>query len=65
MASSEPAKADLESLHAAIARSPICVRPLALEARLADWQCTRQAADIDAVILAWIVGHVRGAAFRR
>ena len=49
--------ADLRSLTAAVARSSI-VLPLA--ARLADWQTTRKAADVDDVILAWIASHAQG-----
>ena len=60
MASSEPANADLDTLRAAIARSPICVKSVALDAGIADWERTRQSADIDAVILDWIASHVRG-----
>jgi hypothetical protein len=32
-----------------------------LSGRLADWAHTRHAPDIDAVILDWIVSHVRQA----
>ncbi len=58
-ASSEPAFADLASLRAAIANSPIRVRPPSLQVRLADWQRTRKSPDIDDVILGWIASHVR------
>jgi hypothetical protein len=57
---SEPAFADLESLRVVIARSPIMVRTLTLDARLADWARTREAPDVDTVILDWIASHVRG-----
>jgi hypothetical protein len=46
--------ADVGALFAAVSCSSI-VLPLA--ARLADWQETRKAADVDDVILAWIASH--------
>jgi hypothetical protein len=49
-------QADLDELQALIANSPIILR-LALAARLADWQNTRRASDVDEVILAWLVSH--------
>jgi len=51
--------ADLDDLKTAIAHSPIVLRRLTLEARLADWQNTRRAPDVDAVILAWLASHAR------
>ena len=48
--------ADLRSLFAAVAGSSI-VLPLA--ARLADWDTTRNAADVDEVILAWLSSEAR------
>jgi len=54
-----PAFADLEELMLAIMNSPIVVRRIALEARLADWESTRKSADIDDVILAWLASHAR------
>ena len=56
---SELPHADLEELKAAIAKSPIVRQRLALAARLADWQNTRTAADVDEVILAWLASHAR------
>jgi hypothetical protein len=52
--------AGLALLRKAIARSPIRRPRPNLEARLADWQQTRHAPDIDTVILDWIVSHARG-----
>jgi hypothetical protein len=52
------AAADLESLRAAIARSPIRLRPAAVVAPVADWATIRQSPDVDAFILAWIASHV-------
>ncbi len=66
------ATADLMSLLAAIAKSSIVVdspivvaKPLTIdrpaetpEGCFADWCASRQTADIDAEILAWIVSHV-------
>ena len=52
--------ADLESLWAAIARSPILLRSAACERPVADWAAIRQSPDVDAFILAWIASHVRG-----
>ena len=49
--------ADLEELKRAIAASPIVTGPSWLELRLADWENTRRSADVDAVVLAWLVGH--------
>jgi hypothetical protein len=58
--SSEPlAAADLESIIAAIANSPIVARRAALEALLADWEHTRKSPDVDEVILAWLASHMR------
>jgi hypothetical protein len=53
--------AELDSLRAAIARSQIILQQLALEARLADWEATRKAADVDDVVLAWLASHARPA----
>jgi len=53
--------ADLESLRAAIVRSPILL-PSATSVRpVADWAKIRQSPDVDAFILAWIASHVRDA----
>jgi hypothetical protein len=52
--------ADLDDLKTAIAHSPIMLRRPTLEARLADWQNTRRAPDVDAVILAWLASHALG-----
>jgi hypothetical protein len=49
--------ADLNELGSAIANSPIVPEPSWLEVRLADWQNTRNSADVDAVILAWLASH--------
>jgi hypothetical protein len=51
--------AELEELRAAIANSEIALRRLALAARLADWENTRKAPDVDEVILAWLASHRR------
>jgi hypothetical protein len=59
MASSEPALADLASLREAIDHSPIWVRLFSLKARLADWEHTRTASDIDDVVLAWLASEGR------
>ena len=56
---SELPHADLEQLRAAIANAPIVRQRLALAARLADWQNTRMAPDVDEVILAWLASHAR------
>jgi hypothetical protein len=48
---------DLEELKRAIAASPIVTGPSWLELRLADWENTRRSADVDEVVLAWLVGH--------
>jgi hypothetical protein len=57
---SEPlAGADLESIVAAIANSPIVARRVVLEALLADWDKTRTSPNVDEVILAWIASHAR------
>jgi hypothetical protein len=49
--------AELEELKRAIAASPIVTGPSWLELRLADWENTRHAADVDTVILAWLVSQ--------
>jgi len=49
--------AELEELKRAIAASPIVTGPSWLELRLADWENTRHAADVDTVILAWLASH--------
>jgi len=54
---SELSAADLDALKEAIARSPIMLRRLALAERLADWQVTRMAPDVDEVVLAWLASH--------
>jgi hypothetical protein len=58
----ELAHAELNELKAAIAKSPIVRQRPALAARLADWQNTRMAPDVDEVILAWLASHARAAA---
>jgi hypothetical protein len=50
-------QADLDELKRAIAASPIVSGPSWLEMRLSDWQNTRHAADVDKVILEWLVSH--------
>jgi hypothetical protein len=60
MASFELALADLDALRAAVAHSSILLRPVALDMRLADWERTRGAPDVDSVVLAWIASHVPG-----
>ncbi len=57
IACSELSPADLDALKAAVAHSPIVLRHLALAKRLADWQATRIAPDVDEVILAWLASH--------
>jgi hypothetical protein len=49
--------ADLEELKRAVAASQIVSGPSWLELRLADWENTRHSADVDTVILAWLVSH--------
>jgi hypothetical protein len=49
--------AELEEFKRAIAASPIVSGPSWLEQRLADWENTRHAADVDTVILAWLASH--------
>jgi hypothetical protein len=60
-----PAVTDLRTLVAAVAGSPIlagAAQPA--EAFFADWASARKSADVDALILAWIASHVRGAPHR-
>jgi hypothetical protein len=54
---SDLSPADLDELKAAIAASPIVLQKLTLAARLADWQTTRMASDVDEVVLAWLASH--------
>jgi hypothetical protein len=61
---SDLSPADLEDLKAVIARSPILLRRLNLDTRLADWAATRNAPDVDAVILAWLADQARIASRR-
>jgi len=49
--------ADLDELKRAIAASPIVSGPSWLEMRLNDWENTRRSADVDKVILEWLVSH--------
>jgi hypothetical protein len=49
--------ADLEELKRAVAASPIVSGPSWLEMRLADWENTRRSADVDTVVLAWLVSQ--------
>jgi hypothetical protein len=48
--------AEMALLMTAVARSEIV---LPLSARLADWETTRNAADIDDVVLAWIASETQ------
>ncbi len=54
------AAADLQALVAAIAGSPILVARTPAPF-LPDWEKLRKSSDVDAVVLAWIASHVRGA----
>jgi hypothetical protein len=58
MDSSERMPNELQLLQDTISRSPIFFRQVSLAERLADWQRTRVAPDVDAVVLAWIRSHV-------
>jgi hypothetical protein len=49
--------AELDDLRDAIAASPIVSGPSWLEMRLSDWENTRLSADVDTVILEWLVSH--------
>ena len=49
--------AELDELKSAIAASPIVSGPSWLEMRLSDWQNTRLSADVDTVILEWLVSQ--------
>jgi hypothetical protein len=51
------AGADLESIMATIANSPIVARRGALEALLADWENTRRSPHVDDVVLDWLASH--------
>jgi hypothetical protein len=57
IACSEFSSADLDALEAAVAHSPIVLHHLALARRLANWQVTRLAPDVDEVILAWLASQ--------
>jgi hypothetical protein len=60
-----PAAADVHALLAAVAGSPIVSGPSQPPSGLfADWEKERKSADVDALILAWIASHVRGAVHR-
>ena len=56
-------RAALRALLAAVARSPIIVRPLltAAAARLTEWAAVRKSGHADAFVLAWIASHNRSA----
>jgi hypothetical protein len=54
---------DLHALLASIAGSTIRSGP-AQPPLFADWEKERKSADVDALILAWIASHVRGAVHR-
>jgi len=49
--------ADLDELKRAVAASPIVSGPSWLERRLSDWENTRHSADVDMVILEWLVSQ--------
>jgi hypothetical protein len=60
------AATELEMLRQAVAASPIQVASWpASPAIVPDWQDVRHSNNIDALILAWIASHVRGAGDRR
>jgi hypothetical protein len=53
------------ALRAAIAHSPIVLAAAPPSARgILDWDNLRKSPDVDALILAWIAGHVRGGTVR-
>ena len=54
------ALADVGSLRAAVALSPIIVHPVAFERPITNWAAIRKSTDVDAFILAWIASHGRG-----
>jgi hypothetical protein len=59
------AATDLRALLALVAGSPIRSGPARqAEDFFADWENERKSADVDALILAWIASHVRGAGHR-
>jgi hypothetical protein len=60
------AATEIEVLRQAVAVSPIQVasRPVT-PAVVPDWENARHSRDVDALILAWIASHVRGAGHRR
>jgi hypothetical protein len=52
--------ADVGSLRAAVALSPIVVHPDVFERPITNWAAIRNSTDVDAFILAWIASHGRG-----
>jgi hypothetical protein len=58
-----PAAADLHAILDLIAGSAIVLEAAAPRPELvfSDWETERRSPDVDALILAWIASHVRGA----
>jgi len=54
------ALADVGSLRAAVAFSPIIVHPDAFERPITNWAAIRSSTGVDAFVLAWIASHGRG-----
>jgi hypothetical protein len=60
-----PGATDLHALLALVAGSTILPPPAPPPAGFfADWEKERKSANVDALILAWIAGHVPGSAHR-
>jgi hypothetical protein len=55
---------DLADARALVAGSAIVVPAPRTQAVFSDWEKDRKSADIDALVLAWIAGHVRGPLYR-
>ncbi|HLH94723.1 MAG TPA: hypothetical protein VKW08_06350 [Xanthobacteraceae bacterium] len=53
-------RAELSTLLALVARSAIVTVGTQPHALWSDWEEQRKSADVDALVLAWIVGHVQG-----
>jgi hypothetical protein len=59
MASGPWATASVQALIEAIKRSPIIMQLRTRLRPLPNWALIRKSPDVDAVVLAWIAGHVR------
>ena len=62
--SRSPSATGLPAVLTLVARSTIVTAATQMPDPLSDWEHKRKSADVDALVLAWIAGHVQGPLYR-